>query len=41
MLVVKDLGERARITVRFRNHANKEWITVGDREGYELEVDTP
>ena len=39
MLTFEDLGEQARISVRFRNHENEEWITVADRERYERVLD--
>ena len=39
-LLTIDAGQdRARITMRFRNHLRREWISVLGREAYELEVD--
>ncbi len=41
MLTLEDLGEQSRISVRFRNHENEEWITVANRDVYERVVDKP
>ncbi len=39
LLTIEAGQDRARITMRFRNHLRREWISVLGREAYELEVE--
>ncbi len=40
MLTIEDLGEHTRISVRFRNHEYRQWLTIEGYDTYELEVKT-